>query len=483
VESVVAQLDLSSIEECYTNSGSAHYPPDVMLRLAVYSILDGVNSPRAWARKSQTCLATRYLAREQTPSISVCYRFRDKACHYIEELFKRVLELADADGLLTDEQASIDGTYGSALASRHRLVNEKTLDKRIVALEKVIEVDKSIAALEKASEVDKTLDATSIERVPTAKWMGKTPSGREEQIRRYQESKEVVQERNEKNRKRPKSERLDESKVFVSTSDPAVPISRDKRKVFGPLWPTQFVTHVTSGLIVAAKVFANPSDSGTIGTMLKKACQNTGQQIGILYADAGYTSQADIQTCVNLGVKLIAPVRENSFTQANREQRQEAKGVLPLFQKCDFNIDYEKMTCQCPNGRVVYAKGHGSRQLANGDSLKVSRFEFPPELCAGCPRLGQCKVESTRSRTLRVTEGESIVAEHLRHMTPEVLVHCRAIRAQTAEKAFADGKTRSGLERLGCKSITRANALTLLHVMAMNIKRLFTLRKNQENTE
>jgi hypothetical protein len=312
--------------------------------------------------------------------------------------------------------------------------------------------------------------------------MAKTPTGRVEQIGRFHKSKDVVQRRKEHNSKRQRSERLDESKVFVSTSDPEVPISRDKKKVFGPLWPTQFVTHVTSRLVIAVGVFASPTDCGTIGPMLDMVRQNINRQMETVYADAGYTSQSDIQMCIDLGVKLVAPVKENSFTKANREERQQSKGAVPMFRKCDFNIDYEEMKCECPNGQVASAVSYGSRKLAYGKSLKVFRFKFPETACSGCSLAHQCKSATTPSRTLRVTEGESIVAEHKRQMTPEVLAHCRSVRAQTAENAFADGKVRSGLDRLGCKSLVRTRAVTLLHVLAMNLKRLFRIRKTKEIT-
>ncbi len=45
------------------------------------------------------------------------------------------------------------------------------------------------------------------------------------------------------------------------------------------------------------------------------------------------------------------------------------------------------------------------------------------------------------NRRLRLTEGEEHVVAHKAKMTPEVLLHCRSVRAQTAEKAFADSKT------------------------------------------
>lgn len=470
MESIVGQLDLTPIQECYAGSGSDHYDPGVMLRISIYCILDGVVSPRKWARKVQTCLATKYVAREQKPSISAFYRFRDKARHFIDKIFQMVLKLADADGFLDDADATLDGTFNGALASRHRLVNEKTLDKRIDALKKSIE--------DEQDEQDE--QSIRAERTPNPKWMAKTSSGRKEQMSRFRKAKEVLKKRKERNAKRQKSERLNELKILVSTSDPDVPISRDKKKVFGPLWPTQFVTHVASGLILAVSVFANPTDSGTIGPMLIKAHQNF-RQIDKLYADAGYTSQVDIKTCIDLKVQLIAPVKQNSFTQAMGKRKQ-ADGILPLYSKSDFIIDYEKMECQCPEGHVVTAKGHGSRELASGDLLKVSRAVFPILACAGCVRAPNCKPATAKSRTVRITEGEWVVEEHLRQMTPEILAHCCTVRGQTAEKAFADGKGRAGLESLGCKTLDRAEAVTTLHVMALNIKRLFTLRKNKENT-
>ena len=466
----MGELDLAPIEACYSNSGSTPYPVSSMLRIALYCILDGASSPRQWARKVQTCLATKFLAREETPSISAFYRFRQKSIRYIDEVFNDLLKIADGEGFLNDAKVAIDGTFNSALASRHRLVNEKTLDKRT-------------GELESAIKADHNANSTASQPSLLPKWMAKTPAGREEQMSRFQKSKEEVRKRIEKNKKRQKSARLDESKIFVSTSDPEVPISRDKKKVFGPLWPTQFITHIGSGLVLAVGVFATPSDSGTIGPMLSKVHQNLDRKIKTCYADAGFTSQSDIRTCLDLGVELIAPVQENSFTKAIREERQRASNSLQLFQKCDFKIDYDKMQCQCPNGQIVNARGHGSRQLANGESLKVFQFCFTEPKCMGCAKTPQCKSNATDTRTVRITEGESIVAEHRSRMTPQVLTHCRTIRAQTAEKSFADGKERSGLSRLGCKSIANTQAVTCLHVLAMNVKRVFSLRKEKKNTE
>jgi len=466
VESIVGELDLSFINACYSDRGSDSYPADVLLRIALYCILDGRPSPNQWARMAQTCSAVRFLARGLRPSRTTLHRFRDKSKVFIDDVFRQLLILAQKDAFLDGDEASIDGTFIDALASRHRLVNQVTLDKRQAKIAVKIQED-----MQETIKVDPN---------PLPTWMAKTPGGRIEQQSRFEEAKVVLAEKLTKNSKKQKSERLDESKVFVSTSDPGVPISRNKQKVFGPLWPTQFVTHNESGLILAAHVFANATDCGTIGTMIDMTRTNLSIDLNKLYADAGYTSTCDIRACKQRNVELIAPVNENSFTEQLLKEKQNASPKQQVFSRDRFVFDYKAQTCKCPNGEVATATKDGTRILANGDSLQTYRLNFPTSKCQGCPLRGQCLPDGQSNRRLRLTEGEEEVVAHKAKMTPEVLSHCRAVRAQTAEKAFADGKTRACLERLGCKTIERARAITLLHLLAMNLKRLSRLRQTRE---
>lgn len=416
---------------------------------------------------TQTCLAVRYLARRLRPSKATLHRFRDKSKVFIDDVFKQLLSLAQKDAFLDSGEASIDGTFIDALASRHRLVNQATLDKRQAQIAVKIEEDMQ-------------QDTTKMDPNPLPAWMAKTPGGRLEQQSRFEEAKVVLAEKHTKNSKKKKSERLDESKVFVSTSDPRVPISRNKQKVFGPLWPTQFVTHNESGLVLAAHVFPNATDCGTIGTMIEMTRTNVSIDLSKLYADAGYTSTCDILACKQRHVELIAPVNENSFTEQRLKEKQTASPKLQVFPREQFVFDYEALTCTCPNGDVATAAKDGTRVLANGEFLQKYRLSFPTAKCQGCPLRGQCLPDGQSNRRLHLTEGEEEVVAHKAKMTPEVLLNCRAVRAQTAEKAFAEGKTRACLERLGCKTIERARAITLLHLLAMNIKRLHRLRQTLE---
>ncbi len=139
------------------------------------------------------------------PSRATLHRFRDKSKNFIDDVFGQVLVLAQKENFLDGNEASIDGTFIDALASRHRLVNQGTLDKRQAKIAVKIEEDIQVTI-----EVDPN-------SMPA--WMAKTPGGRLEQQFRFVEANDVLAEKLKKNSKKQKSERLDESKVLVSTSE------------------------------------------------------------------------------------------------------------------------------------------------------------------------------------------------------------------------------------------------------------------------
>jgi transposase len=305
---VTKLCDFQAIEATYSNRGSKHCPVDCLLRLALYEILDGRPSPAQWARDMQTNAVVKYLVRSNRATKSSLYRFRDKAKAYVDDLHRQLVHVAIDHGLITGEHAAIDGTFHSALSSRHRMINEETLTRRT---EKLIDA------------VNKDHQETPQEQVatPHPRWMASTPDGRQEQLDRYRQAKVVLDERLNKNQGKYKSEQTDPAKIFVSTSDPKVPIGRDKRKCFRPLWPMQCMTETKTGIILAADIFERVTDVGTIGSMIDLTNSITGKKIVRVYADAGYSFAQDITACKERQVDLIASVMENSFTASNREKK------------------------------------------------------------------------------------------------------------------------------------------------------------------
>lgn len=137
-----------------------------MLRIVLYEILDGRMSPSQWARDCQTSKELQYLARGIDPRRTTLYEFRDRAEKFINAIHKQLLQQANDEGILDGQEASIDGTFIDALASRHRIVNQPSLDKRMQRLDSIRERD---------------LEGEKIPDTEIPNWMAKTIGGREEQ--------------------------------------------------------------------------------------------------------------------------------------------------------------------------------------------------------------------------------------------------------------------------------------------------------------
>ncbi len=76
-----------------------------------------------------------------------------------------------------------------------------------------------------------------------------------------------------------------------------------------------------------------------------------------------------------------------------------------------------------------------------------------------------------------------MLVAHKKAVTPDGLSACRTIRAQTAEKAFGDGKERVGLRKLGGRTPARTNAITILHGLRHERQKALSTTPNQQKAD
>lgn len=155
------------------------------------------------------------------------------------DIHAETIRAAMDEGLTAAELAVPDGTAFRACASRHRLVNEDKLTKRVQELETAIAQDTA---------------GQPIQARPY--WMAKTPSSRLEQLARYRRAGVELADRSAENQERDKHKQLPSGKVKISVTDPEARLGRDKEKVFGPIYTAQFVVDPESLLILSFDVFA-----------------------------------------------------------------------------------------------------------------------------------------------------------------------------------------------------------------------------------
>jgi transposase len=103
VVEVIDGLDLSVMRGSYRGSGSASYPPSLLLGILVYGYATGVFSSRKLERASYDSVAFRFIAANQHPDHDTIAAFRRRFLQEIEGLFVQVLAVAREMGVLKIE--------------------------------------------------------------------------------------------------------------------------------------------------------------------------------------------------------------------------------------------------------------------------------------------------------------------------------------------------------------------------------------------
>src|SRR5262245_7294480 len=231
----VALLDLSPLFDSYGGTGSVPYRPDLLLAVVLYELQCGHPRPCDWGRAARECEPVRWLARGCEPSRARWYAFRDRLAPFLDGWHQQVLRAAQQGGGTAATRGALDGSAVAAQASRHRLVNATTLERRLGQLEQ--------------------LDSAGPAPPPPG-WMADSPLGRRQQQQRYAQARDRLAELQARNQRRRREDRRPPEKVVVSLSEPEAALGRDKLKVYRPLYNVQWLVDVDSPFILGWEVFA-----------------------------------------------------------------------------------------------------------------------------------------------------------------------------------------------------------------------------------
>lgn len=181
----VKALDLSSARVNTRGTGSAQYPPSMMLGLLIYSYSTGTFSSRRIETLTFENVAVRYLCADTHPDHDSICKFRRENKKLLSSCFHQVLELSVNAGVLKvgNVTVAIDGTKILANASKHSAMSHGHLEKQMLLAEEEI-----TQLLAKAEDADSTPleDGLSI------------PSEikrREDRLAKLKEAKAVMEER------------------------------------------------------------------------------------------------------------------------------------------------------------------------------------------------------------------------------------------------------------------------------------------------
>lgn len=181
----VAALDLSAARVNERGTGSAQYPPAMMLALLIYSYSTGIFSSRKIQNATHENVAVRYLCADLHPDHDSICKFRRENKALLSCCFHQVLELAATARVLKvgDLTVAIDGTKLLANASKHSAMSHgRILEQMRLAADQIAEL------LAKAEDADSTplLDGLTIPA---------EIQRREDRLAKLKEAKAVLEER------------------------------------------------------------------------------------------------------------------------------------------------------------------------------------------------------------------------------------------------------------------------------------------------
>lgn len=458
----MAVVDIQSLHAAYRGTGSKPFRPESLLCIVLVEILNGVTSPAAWHRDASTRDQCKFVGNGVCPSRSAWYDFRDRCGKFIDDVHQCLITDAVERGLIDPHECSIDGTFTSAAASRHKIFNLKQINRRLAKLKRIIR---------QSDDPDQTASSKLVKSVPN--WVAKTPGGRQGQHRRFTDAKRRMLENIGENRLKPKRYQKDESRMVISPADIDAVIGRDKKKVVRPLYNVQYLTDCASDVIVAFGVWAQNNDNGTLVPMIQKTQAIVAGRLRTVHADSGYCSILDLQDCEQEHIDLFAAVQDN--TAASRKL---PNGEIQIPSR-DFCFDESTRTMTCPGGHEMRFIKEVQIPRADGRTLGELRFEQSASLCSACPLAFRCYGGKSKRRTVARQSEQRVLDTQKEKMESEQGKQSSRLRGQVIERRFADGKLHRNQETQNGRGLLRVRPEVGLLAVAQNTLTLYNLEKRR----
>jgi transposase len=313
----VGALDLSTARVNERGTGSAQYPPSMMLALLIHCYATGTFSSRRIERLTYENVAVRYLSADNHPDHDSICKFRRENKELLSSAFHQVLELAANAEVFRvgDITVSVDGTKLLANASKHSAMSHGHLEKQMTLAQDQIQ-----ELLAKAEDVDSTplQEGLSIpeeikrrkDRLAKLKEAKKVMEQRaklrlEEEKAEHEaklaqrQSKEASTGRKSRGKKPKPPQEGPRDKDQYNFTDPESQIMKDGGS-FEQCYNAQAAVEVETMLVVGQHVSNAPNDKQQLEPTLNAVSPAVGPVSEVL-VDSGYYSQSAVAAVENGG--------------------------------------------------------------------------------------------------------------------------------------------------------------------------------------
>ncbi len=452
---LVGRLDLrwyhAQIAAVEGGAGREHTDPQLLISLWLYAYSRGISSARELARQCEYEPGCQWLCGLQPVSHRTLSGFRSDNQIALDDLFTQVLGMLSAEGLITLERVTLDGTKIKANAGGNSFRRQEKIAAHLAAAREQVRVLNAQAADE--------------EKLATRQASARRRAARQRASRLAAALREV---------ERLQREKVHDRKTFLaraSCTDPEAHVMRNGEGGTVPSYNVQLVTDTTHGLVVNVEATTDAIDYRQLEPALQRCEQRLGRQPRQLIADGDYTNHASVQAAAARGVDFYGSW-QNSWKATERD----ALGRSAAFVSSAFPYDATQNVFRCPAGATL----RPGAILNRGHGVRTHVYRAPKEACRDCALREQCAPPGARAawrRSItRIAEPDATTAFKAKMKTEEAQ-KIYAQRSQVAEFAHAWIKERCGLRQFRCRGRLKATMEATWACLSYNLMRWFGLQR------
>jgi len=452
---LVGRLDLSryyaQIAAVEGRAGRDHTDPQVLISLWLYAYSRGISSAREMARRCEYEPAFQWLCGLEPISYHTLSDFRSEQKAALDDLFVQVLGMLSAEGLITLERVTLDGTKIKANAGGNTFRRQETMEAHLQLAREQVRLMEEQAAAE--------------EQMAKRQVAARRRAARQRQSRLEAALREVERLQQEKKEDR------DSFVARASSTDAEAHVMRNGEGGTVPSYNVQVMTDTTHGLIVNVEATTDAVDHHQLAPALDRCEQTLGRHPGQIVADGDYTNHASVAAAANCGVDFYG-----SWQESWKPGERDAQGRSAAFLASAFPYDAGQDCFTCPAGEVLTHRAIQNR--AHG--VRIHIYRPPREACRKCALRSQCAPPKARPqwvRSIARMEEPAATRAFKAKMATEAAQRIYAQRSRIAEFPHAWIKERCGLRQFRCRGRLKATLEATWAALSYNLTRWLALRR------
>jgi len=349
INDIVNKLDISCVENTYSDQGASAYNPRMLVKIIFYSYAKGIRSSRKIEDLTHENIVYRYLSANQFPDHGTINLFRKDHLKDLENLFAQVVILCDGLGIINPADISIDGSIFKANASKNSTYDKEAITKLKKKIGEILQEAEDIDEEEDKKYGERRGYSEMPEKLKDPETRNKEIERLQEKMRKLEEADQAIKEKQAKAKTKEEKE-LNRNKTHNTTDSEAKLMKMKKGKIYQPAYNGQIATN--NQIILAYEISDEGVDTNLLHLMIDKTESNTKKKVEKVKADSAYFSKNNLEKIGEKEIDAYIPDQKKAL-----EEKQEKNNEIPKYNRKSFKYDEKKDEFTCPENKRLSFNG------------------------------------------------------------------------------------------------------------------------------